>query len=142
MYTVNQLKASGAIYLVNIQNGFDNYAYEVINMNLEETYKTIKELWIFNGSNNSYADFYYFTLDDEARNKIDSVLNKKEKFYLERLSKPANISEIIYPLDEDIIHILVKLNYLEILFSTFYFTKNPCTMWGNYNHEYVMFTPK
>lgn len=29
-----------------------------------------------------------------------------------------------------------------IAFSTFYFTKEPCTMWGNYNQEYVMFSPK
>lgn len=142
MYTINQLKTSGAIYIQNIQNGFDNYAYEVIKMNLEEAYKTIKDLWILNGSDNSYADFYYFTLDNKARNKVEAVLSEEEKLYLERLYKPKNVGEIIYPLEETFIKILIKLNYLEILFSTFYFIKKPCTMWGNYNHEYVVFTPK
>lgn len=140
MYIINQLKASGAIYLDNIQDGFDHYDYKVVTMNQEEAYESIKRLQIINETDNSYADFYYYRLDDEARKKVDAVLDVEEKEYLKVFSpKPE---EIVFHLDDKLIGILIKLNYLEILFSSFYFTKEPCTMWGNYKHEYVVFHNK
>lgn len=139
MCLINKLKDSGAIYFDNIQYGFDNYDYETIKLNQVKAYEMIKELWISNGDDNSYADFYYFKIEEEARKKVDCVLDENEKKYLKDM--PLK-DDIIFHLDETLLKILNKLNFQEMLFSTFYFTNPPCTLWGNYNQEYVMFRKK
>lgn len=139
MCSITRLKDAGAIYFENIQFGFDNYDYRITQLNEEEAYETIKELWKSNGHDNSYADFYYYKIDEAAREKVERVLNKKEKQYLKDMSHK---DEIIFHLDDTLLRILIKLNYLEVLFSTFYFTREPCTLWGNYNQEYIIFREK
>jgi len=140
MLTVEQLKASGAIYLEHIQEGFEKYNYNIVSWNQEEACEHIRELWLLNGSEHSFADFYYYKLNNEAKEKVDSMLNEEEFNYIKGISN--SLEEIIFPLDEILINILVKLNYSEMLFSTFYFTKEPSTLWGNYHGEYVVFQPK
>lgn len=142
MYTVKGLIEAGAIYLEHIQDGFDNYDYQVVTMSQEEAYDTIKSLWVLNGPHKSYADFYYYKLEEEARNKVNAALDEKEIEYLKDGSNSHIPENMIYPLDDILLGILIKLNYSETLFSTFYFTKEPCTWWGNYNHEYVVFHNK
>ena len=137
MSKIEELKKAGAIYFDKIQEGFDLYHHEVVKLNKEEAYKTIKKLWELNGSENSYADFYYFKIDEKAREKVHAMLEEEEVTYLEDL--PVT-DEIIFSLEEKLLKILIKLNDSETLFSTFYFTKEPCTLWGNYNSEYVIFT--
>lgn len=139
MLTVEQLKAVGAIYLEHIQEGFEHYNYKVVSWNQEEAYEHIRKLWLLNDPEHSYADFYYYKLDNEAKKKVDSMLNVEELNYIKGIS--CSLEEIIFPLDEMLMNILVKLNYSEMLFSTFYFTKEPCTLWGNYHGEYVVFQP-
>ena len=53
MCSITRLKDTGAIYFENIQFGFDNYDYRITQLNEEEAYETIKELWKSNGHNNS-----------------------------------------------------------------------------------------
>lgn len=137
MSRINKLKEAGAIYFDHIQEGFDHYHYEVLKLNQEEAYKTIKNLWDINGPENSYADFYYFKIDDAAKRKVDAVLDEVQIEYLKNIN---DTEDIIFSLDDTLLGILIKLNYLETLFSTFYFTREPCTLWGNYNQEYVVFS--
>lgn len=141
MITVEQLKAAGAIYFEHIQTGLDEYDFKVMKLNQEEAYETLKGLWTFNGDENTFVDFYYYQLDEEGKKKAESVLFSREIHYL-HTNPPANPKQVIFHLDEILLGIIIKLNYTEMLFSTFYFTKDPCTMWGNYNHEYVVFKPK
>lgn len=140
MLTIDQLKAAGAIYLEHIQNGFEHYDYKIIRWNQEEALEHIRKLWLLNGPEHSFTDFYYYRLENEAKKKVDSVLNEQEMKYLKGIS--CSWEEIIFPLDEVLLNIIVNLNYSEMLFSTLYFTKEPCTLWGNYNGEYVIFQPK
>lgn len=135
----NQLKNAGAIFFENIQYGFDHYDFEILKLDKEEAYEKIKKLWILNGDDCSFADFYYFKIDNEARKKVNDVLDEQEKQYLKNM---VGTEDIIFQLDDMLLKVLIKLNDLEMLFSSFYFTKEPCTLWGNYNQEYVIFRKK
>lgn len=137
MLTVEQLKAAGAIYLDHIQEGFEYYTYQVVKWNQIEALDQIRNLWLLNGPEHSFVDFYYYRLKHEATKKVDSLLNEEELQYLKDISCPWE--EIIFPLNEILLNIIVKLNDSEMLFSTLYFTKEPCTLWGNYHGEYVIF---
>lgn len=142
MITVDQLKEAGAIYFEKIQTGLDEYDFHVVKLNEEEAYETLKGLWMYNGDENTFVDFYYYQLDSEGKKKADSILFSREVQYL-NVNAPTDKSQFIFHLDEMLLGIIIKLNYTEMLFSTFYFTKDPpCTMWGNYGHEYVMFRNK
>ncbi len=137
MLTIEQLKEAGAIYLEHIQEGFEYYNYKVVSWNQEEACEHIRKLWLLNGPEHSFADFYYYRLDNEAKKKVNSILNEEEINYIKAIS--SSWEEIIFSLDEILISIIIKLNNTEMLFSTFYFTKEPCTLWGNYHGEYIVF---
>ena len=42
--------------------------------------------------------------------------------------------------DKSLIPFLARLNTREVFFVTFYFTKKPLTVWGNYNMTFSCFT--
>lgn len=136
MNTIEDLKQVGAIYFANIQEGFDQYEHETLTLKAEEAYRMLKELMEENSSS-SYVDFYYYAIPEEARNKVKEVLTDSELAYLDRIYREPE--EVIFPLDDTLLQITVKLNALEMLFSTFYFTKIKSTWWGNYNGQYEVF---
>lgn len=57
---------------------------------------------------------------------------------IEKLDK----STVYFKLTEEFIKFLVSISLKEILFSTFYFTKIPCTIWSNYNKKFPIFFEK
>lgn len=134
---IKELLLKGGIYFTNISDGFDKYHHEVLTLSEEEAFDFVSELMETNGKDHSYADFYYGRLNEESKEKVKSILTKEEIQYINTMD--FSNDEIIFNLDERLIRILVKLNAKEMLFSTFYFTKDPCTLWGNYNSEYVLF---
>ena len=46
---------------------------------------------------------------------------------------------IYFKLTKESIPFITRLSTREILFSTIYFTKYPCTIWGNYNKSFPIF---
>ncbi len=134
--TIQELKDCGAIYLPNIQDGFNNYHYETLSLDEAEAFTYFHNLCATTNYNHVYVDFYYYTLDADAKLKVRSVLSYEEARYLDK-----NISnELIFPLDETLLRIICKLNATATLFSTIYFTDTPRTFWGNYNQEYIIFS--
>ena len=89
---------------------------------------------------NAWADFYYFTLPKEAKEKIRNMLSAEELAFLAKLGKKAD--GVFFPLKEELLHLLVKLNDSEMLFSTVYFTNPKSTWWGNYGRTYIVFREK
>jgi hypothetical protein len=143
MSTIEELKCAGGIYFKNIQEGFDSYDYEVVKMTLDEAYRKILSYYLLNGYESSFVDFYYFRLKEDEKEKIETFLSRDELNYLKELQKERkSMDGIIFSIDPTLLNITVKLNYYQALFSTFYFTKDPCTLWGNYNQEYVIFKHK
>lgn len=131
---------AGALYFDHIQQGFDKYEYKILYMGEGKAFEYLKELWIKNGKNNSFVDFYYATLEQSSKDMVLDTLNEEEQEYVKQLCKDGE--SIYFPMDEMLLRIITKLNSMEILFSTCYFTKEPRTLWGNFKEEYVEFTPK
>ena len=144
LMTIAELKKANALYVENIRQGFDRYAWEVYTLNELQAYETLLEEWKRGNCKNAFADFYYFTLRPAERERVDSVLTEREKAYLDSI-RPAEgkeAEEILFPLTCMLLSLLVKLNACEMLFSTVYFTQNRSTWWGNYNQGYVVFTER
>lgn len=140
--TIQDLRSQGAIYLTNIQEGFDQYHFETICLTEKEAFDYFHNIWESSQYAHAYVDFYYYTLDAPSREKVLAVLSDEECVYLQENS-PAlttNTDELIFLLTETLLHIICKLNATATLFSTLYFTDAPRTYWGNYNQEYVLFT--
>lgn len=137
-----ELKEKGAIFFDWIEEGFSEYKDEIIVLEEREAEEHFKKLIQEYGQGNAYADFYYYKVSEEARVKIDRVLNEGELEYVHKL-QVGDSEDIIFSLDERLLQIIVKLNAEEMLFSTIYFLENGekkrSTWWGNYNKEYYCF---
>ena len=137
--SLEELNDRGAIYIKDILFGFDNYKSEILTLSEKEAEEFFKGMWIDSGKKNCFVDFYYFTLNDEAREIVNKELSKEEIVFLESIN-PKNLDKLYFEFEELLLKIVVKLNAREILFSTFYFIDNKSTWWGNYNEEYVRFS--
>lgn len=138
--TQAELKAQGGIYFEKIQNGMAEYDWESQFFSPRMAEKYLRKLWEENGPEHSFVDCHYPFLEEESQEKVLSVLDEKQQEYLKRMT--AQEQELLQPLDEELLSIAVTLNDLEMLFFSFYFTKNPCTIWGNYKQEYLIFRNK
>lgn len=140
--TIQELKDCSAIYLPNIQDGFNNYHYKTLLLDEAEAFTYFHNLCTTTNYNHIYVDFDYYTLDTDAKLKVNSMLSIEELAYFdENIPSFSNIfNELIFPLDETLLRIICKLNATATLFSTIYFTDIPRTFWGNYNQEYIIFS--
>ena len=134
---LEELKKENVIYIENIQEGFSKYPNTMLEGTEEYVNNAIRQLFNVNGLENSYADFYYGRLDKEAKNIVKSALDKKEIMVIESLNLSAE--DIFVRLNPELLEILLKLTVNEVLFSSFYFAKYPCVVWGNYGKRYPVF---
>lgn len=145
--TAEELKEQGAIYFEKITEGFRSYADVKLVMDEKRAYDHFKSLKKEYGADHSFADFYYFRLDEESREMVDELLTADEMDYLQiiRPFPEETEEEIIFPLDDRLLQIIVRLNAREMLFSTIYFVqpdpegRRRTSWWGNYGHEYICF---
>ena len=147
--TTAELQEQGAIYFDKITEGFRNFKDIKLVMDEKRALTHFKNLKKEYGNNKAFADFYYYRLDPDSREMVDEVLTDAEKTYL-NLMMPEDLDEdIVFPLDDKLLKIIVKLNAEEILFSTIYFLpsgkaggRGRTTWWGNYEKEYICFCDK
>ena len=138
--TLENLINKGAIYFNSITEGFDKYDNYTLEGSEEEIFNEIYKLREENGIENSFVDFYYGVLKEEEKNRIKKIIDDE---YLSILAKYEDLKEVVYlELDNEILKLTAKLNAKEALFSTYYFTKDPCTIWGNYQLRYPVFKNK
>lgn len=131
---------AGGIYFANITEGLEDYDYEILQMKAGEAEVFLNSLLDENGENRAYADFYYGKLEAESQARVDEMLDEAVCGYLHDLK--AKTEELFVPLTRELLSLFVQLNEQEVLFSSFYFLKYPCTIWGNYNKQYVVFRNK
>lgn len=141
----SELKDKGAIFFERIEEGFAEYKDKIIVFSAEEAFEYFCDLMGVYGPENSFVDFYYYKLPEEAQEKIDAVLSEEECAYVRSL-KVEDAEELVFPLDQKLLRIATKLNAEAVLFSTMYFVgngeKKRSTWWGNYNREYYCFEDK
>lgn len=139
--TIEELKVTGAIYFEKITEGMEQYDNQIVRMNEFQAVDKFTELWEVCGCKNVYVDFYYFTLPQEARERIDSILAYQEREYIQQMEHEEG--QVLFPANEILFSICARLNAAQMLFCTIYVAGDyPSTWWGNYNGEYIVFTKK
>jgi hypothetical protein len=128
----------------NINDGFDRFdsvmLEGLLNANTEEDIiKFLERAFELNGENNSYVDFYLSRLDEDARENLLNILNGEDKQTLKRIMEEIKDETIYFRLSREVIPLITRLSTRELFFSTFYFTKYPCTIWGNYDMKFPVF---
>lgn len=123
--TIEELKDSGAIYFEKITEGMQQYDNQIVRMNEYQAVDKFTELWEACGCKNVYVDFYYFTLPQEAREQIDSVLAYQEREYVHQMEHKEG--QVLFQANEILFSICSRLNAVEMLFCTIYVT-------GEYQH--------
>ena len=76
---------------------------------------------------------------DEEKENLKELINDEDKILLEKFEKNYHEKNIYFKLTKESIPFITRLSTREILFSTIYFTKYPCTIWGNYNKSFPIF---
>ncbi len=145
--TTEELKERGAIFFDKITEGFSNYADVKLVMDEKRAFTHFKSLRKEYGMENSFADFYYFRLDEDAREMVNELLSEEQISWLSLIEPtPDEVEdEIVFPLNDKLLRIIVHLNAQEMLFSTIYFVqpgeggRPRTTWWGSYEKEYLCF---
>lgn len=137
--TPEELISRGGIYFDKIQKGMTEYDWESTFLSPRMAEEFLRDLWNKNGDGYSFVDCYYPFLEQESKERILSVLNQEQQAYLKKLEEKKD--GLLQPLDEQLLSIAITLNDREMLFFSFYFLKEPCTIWGNYKQEYLIFRP-
>lgn len=137
--TPEELISRGGIYFDKIQNGMAEYAWESRFFSPRMAEDFLRRLREDNGKENSFADCYYPFLEKGSRERVLEVLDEEQKEYLKKLE--GKDAELLLPLDDQLLSVAVSLIDKEMLFFSFYFLKTPCTVWGNYKQEYLVFGP-
>ena len=88
---------------------------------------------------NSYVDFYFNVLEEDAKIRFKELLNCEDKEFMKEFEGENSKSGIYYNLTLESIPFIVRITTKEVLFSTIYFTKEPFTIWGNYNEKFPVF---
>lgn len=131
----------------NILEGFNKYCNgtlqskaglnkEAVEEKLLSFFEKVLEL---NGEENSFVDFYYQRLSDEDKNRLKEFLTAEDEEVLKLAEAELKGNGVYFRLSKDIMPFILRLSTREVLFSTFYFTKIPCTIWGNYNMKFPCF---
>jgi len=140
-------KAKVKIRFSSINEGFDKFQNFILKSKGEESKNTDEQKFIefidkvfqLNGQENSYIDFYLSKLDKKVKENLFTSLNEEDKAILKRHINEIEDETIYFRLQRELIPFITRLCIREILFSTFYFTKFPCTIWGNYNMRFPIF---
>lgn len=140
IFTKEDILLQGGIYIETILQGFetcDSYFLEGTSQQIKNEIKRLQEL---NGIEFSFVDFYYGALANEEKERVKEGLTLSSLLLLKRYEK---LEQAVYlSLDENILDLTAELNAKEMLFSTYYFCKYPCTIWGNYGLKYPVFTKR
>lgn len=122
-------------------NRYENKSLEACNDNFFEVnmLKFLEEALELNGVDNTYVDFYYNILTASDKKKFKEMLDCNDKEFIVNFEKDNNNNNIYFKLSKECIPFINRLNSREILFSTIYFTKEPLTIWGNYNKKFPVF---
>jgi len=125
-----------AILIKNVEEGFADYDYLVLQGEKEAFEQFLAQVLVLNGAADSYADFYYAKLDENHKEYFRNALSEENRSFL----ISGTWSEgIYYPLDAKLLQFLLEITVQELLFCTFYFTGYACTVWGNYGLRFPVF---
>ena len=137
-------KANVVIRFNNINDGFNRFENFMLESsqreNLEEKLIMFMEkAFDLNNEDNSYVDFYFSRLEEKDKHSLLALLDAEDKKILERHIREIKDETIFFRLSKEMLPFITRLSTREVFFCTFYFTKFPCTIWGNYNMKFPIF---
>ncbi len=128
----------------DILSGFNKFENFTLDGNIskngdEHLINYISKVFQYN-NNECYIDFFINRLDESSReNLMNMLVDKEDKMLLKKIIDMNHV-DIYYKIkDINLIPFFTRLNTKELFFVTFYFTKNPITIWGNYNLKFPCF---
>lgn len=128
----------------NITEGINKFENKILESNNSYDFEQsmigfLEEAVRLNGVENSYVDFYFNVLEEDAKIRFKELLNCEDKEFMKKFEGENSKSGIYYNLTLESIPFIVRIITKEILFSTIYFTKESFTIWGNYNEKFPVF---
>lgn len=135
-----QLQEHGALLITNVQDGMESNPHEILTRTADEYLHWLCKLALKSRENGCFADFYFGRLTREEQAAVLSRIPDSSKAYI--LALDPGPDDLYYQLegpDDPGLAILADLSARELLFSTFYFTRPRCTVWGNYGLRYPVF---
>ncbi len=114
--------------------------HEILSMTAGEYLQYLQKLALKSKETGCFADFYFGRLTGQEKEAVLSHLSDSSREYI--LALDAGPDDLYYQLDgpdDPGLAILADLSARELLFSTFYFTRPRCTVWGNYDLKYPVF---
>jgi len=131
-----ELNTKGAILLENVREGFNIYPFFFVEGKAEQ----LQQFLIYCLHENeglAYADFYYGNLTQEQQEQFFTGLMPNERECMDCFE--IQPGQVYYPLIMYNLPFFSDITARSWLFSTFYFTRKPCTVWGNYDGKYPVF---
>ncbi|QHQ59466.1 hypothetical protein Ana3638_00520 [Anaerocolumna sedimenticola] len=134
--TEKELLNKNAVLLKNVEEGFANREYFILKGDRKGFKAFMHKALNRNGEAEVYADFYYPNLSIEQRNGFLKALSKENLDIFKKYNWP---DKIYIGLNSELLDFLLDITMDELLFCSFYFTRFPCTVWGNYNLTFPVF---
>ena len=140
----NDFKDKVNIRFNNITEGINRFEKKVLENDKSDDFEKsiisfLQEAVKLNGVENSYVDFYYNILEDDEKRRFKELLDLRDTDFIEKFECKNSEEGIYYNLTLESIPFIARITVQEILFSTIYFTKEPFTIWGNYNEKFPVF---
>ena len=140
-----EFKDNISIFFSNIITGFDLYKNCILSpssSNLKEAENSyinfIKKCFELNNKC-VYVDFYINSIDSNSVDIIYRGLDEEDRYIFNKIKGIKPRSYFFMVLDEKVLKLFVKMCTRELFFITFYFSKHPITIWGNYNLKFPIF---
>lgn len=135
--TLENLKKRGALCPARVEDGFAQYKNMILEGHGQQLRLFLEEQVQENGWQDSWVDFYYGTLSEAEREKARSVLTEEQKSWLD--GQEIGKQDLYFQMDAVLFEITYRLSITGMLFSTYYFTKVPCTVWSSFDGKAVVF---
>ena len=140
----NDFKDKVNIRFNNITEGINRFEKKVLENDKSDDFEKsiisfLQEAVKLNGVENSYVDFYYNILEDDEKRRFKELLDLRDTDFIEKFECKNSEGGIYYNLTLESIPFIARITTREVLFSTIYFTKEPFTIWGNYNQKFPVF---
>lgn len=131
-----EMKRRKAILIKNVEDGFREYS-SVILKGDKNSMQSFLEKCLRENEKEAFADFYYPVLSPEHKEAFLKGLDEDGRKILSAFE--CSSGQVFYPLMEDNLSFLAEMTAKNWLFSSFFFTRYPAVVWGNYNLEYPLF---
>ena len=128
--------ARGGLVEDQIIDAMRKYPSRMLEKTAGEYLELLSRLMELNGKGNCFVDLYFGRRTEEEQKRILEALSEDEARIL---NVHCTDEGIYFPLTCENLSLTAALSAREILFSTYYFTKYPCTIWGNYDLKYPVF---